>query len=59
MAILDFSKAFDKVAHNRLKHKLDFYGIQGNLFGWLESFLSNRTQKIMVGGTYSDLLAQL
>ena len=23
MAILDFSKAFDKVAHNRLKHKLD------------------------------------
>ena len=33
MAILDFSKAFDKVAHNRLKHKLDFYGICGNLLG--------------------------
>ena len=40
MAILDFSKAFDKVAHNRLKHKLDFYRIRGNLLGWLESFLS-------------------
>ena len=32
-AILDFSKAFDKVVHNRLKHKLDFYGIRGNLLG--------------------------
>ena len=25
MAILDFSKAFDEVTHNRLKHKLDLY----------------------------------
>ena len=57
MAILDFSKAFDKVTHNRLKHKLDFYGIQGNLLGWLESFLSNCTQKIAVDGTYSPCSA--
>ena len=57
MAILDFSKAFDKVAHNRLKHKLDFYGIRGNLLGWLESFLSNRTQQVVVGGTYSSCSA--
>ena len=54
MAILDFSKAFDKVAHTRLKHKLDYYGIRGNLLGWLESFLGNRTQQIVVGGTYSS-----
>ena len=41
-AILGSSKAFDKVAHNGLKHiKLDFYGICGNLLKWLKSFLSN------------------
>ena len=57
MAILDLLKAFDKVAHNRLKHKLDFYGIHGNLLGWLESFLSNRTQQVVVGGTYSSCSA--
>ena len=45
MAILDFSKPFDKVAHTRLKCKLEYYGIQGNLVGWLKSFLENRTQQ--------------
>ena len=29
VAILDFEKAFDKVAHTRLIHKLYFYGITG------------------------------
>ena len=57
MAILDFSKAFDKVAHSRLKHKLHFYGIRGNLLGWLESFLSNRTQQVVVGDTHSSYSA--
>ena len=38
-AVLDFSKAFDKVAHNRLLYKLDYYGIRGNLLTWLDSFL--------------------
>ena len=50
MAILDF---FNKVANTscRLKHILDYNGIQGNLLGWLES--GNPTQQIVVGGTYS------
>jgi len=29
MAILDFSKAFDKVSHGHLSHKLEYYGITG------------------------------
>ena len=37
-AILDFSKAFDKVPHRRLLTKLDYYGIRGSLLNWFESF---------------------
>ena len=54
MAILDFSKPFDKVAHTRLKQKLDYYEIQGNYFGWLKLFLENCIQQIVAGGAYSS-----
>ena len=27
--IMNFSKAFDKVSHNLLTHKLNYYGIEG------------------------------
>ena len=50
VAILDFAKAFDKVAHVRLAQKLNFYGIRGQLLQWLQSFLANRTQKVVVDG---------
>ena len=29
LIIMDFAKAFDKVPHRRLLHKLDYYGIRG------------------------------
>ena len=53
-AILDFSKAFDKVAHSRLLYKLDYYGIRGNLLNWFDSFLSGRSQQVVVEGTKSE-----
>ena len=37
---LDISKAFEKVWHAGLLHKLKFYGISGQVFGLIFSFLS-------------------
>ena len=54
IAILDFSKAFDTVPHNKLLHKLKAYGIQGNLHLWIESFLCNRHMKVVVEGESSS-----
>ena len=47
-------KAFDKVPHKRLLHKINKYGIKGNTLGWIESFLSNRTQVVVVGDAESS-----
>ena len=39
---LNISKAFDRVWHAGLLHKLKSYGISGHIFGLISSFLSNR-----------------
>ena len=39
---LDISKAFDRVWHAGLLHKLKSYRISGQIFGLISSFLSNR-----------------
>ena len=52
--LLDFSKAFDKVPHQRLMHKLDYYGVRGNTHKWIEAFLSGRTQRVALEGTTSS-----
>ena len=45
LVILDFTKAFDHVPHERLLIKLHHYGITGPLNNWLRSFLTHRTQQ--------------
>ena len=35
---LDFSKAFDKVSHMKLLHKLEYFGITGQTHTWLQAF---------------------
>ena len=43
-AALDISKALDRVWHAGLLHKPKSYGISGQIFGLISSFLSNRQQ---------------
>lgn len=57
IGILDFSKAFDVVPHQRLLNKLDHYGINGNCHRWIGSFLGGRSQRVIVDGHMSEAAA--
>ena len=50
---LDFTKAFDKVPHNRLMSKLNSIGINTETLNWIKAFLSDRVQQICVNGSNS------
>ena len=54
LAVLDFSKAFDRVPHERLLRKLDHYGIRGKTLSCIRSFLSGRSQRVVVDGATSE-----
>src|SRR5664279_1964424 len=56
VAIFDFSKAFDSVPHQRLLVKIQSYGICGKTHSWITSFLSNRQQRVVLGGGQSSWL---
>ena len=49
----DFSKAFDKVCHNKLIEILSSYGIKGPLLQWIRNFLQHRTQSVYIGSEVS------
>ena len=51
---LDISKAFDRVWHAGLLHKLKSYGISGQIFGLISSFLSNRRLQVVLDGKSSQ-----
>ena len=51
---LDISKAFDRVWHTGLLHKLKSYGISGQIFGLISSFLSNRGIRVVLDGKSSQ-----
>ena len=55
VAVMDFSKAFDVVPHKRLLSKLDFYGIWGCTLNWIDAFLSDRIQQVVIDGEFSDV----
>ena len=52
---LDFSKAFDMMWKGGVMEKLKRMGIGGNIFNWIDDFLSERTF-LRVGDQLSDTL---
>ena len=51
--IIDFSKAFDLVPHDRLLRKLAASGVDSRVVVWVREFLVGRTQRVRVGGRLS------
>ena len=54
LIVLDFAKAFDKVNHSLLTHKLASYGVRGKTNRWIQDFLTDRHQAVIVDGTKSS-----
>ena len=51
---LDISKAFNRVWHAGLLHKFKSYGISGQIFDLISSFLSNRQLRVVLDGKSSQ-----
>ena len=45
----------DKVSHRRLLYKLEYYGIQTHTLNWIQAFLSDRTQTVVIDGVTSGV----
>ena len=51
---LDFQKAFDKVPHQRLILKLKSHGMGNRIINWIEQWLTDRRQRVVVDGEVSS-----
>ena len=50
---LDFQNAFDKVPHQRLILKLKSHGMRNSIINWIEQWLTDRRQRVVVEGEVS------
>jgi len=53
---LDFSRAFDRVWHSGLIFKLQCNGVEGPIINWISSYLSKRSQRVVIDGQSSSWL---
>ena len=53
MVMIDLQKAFDTVNHSLLSDKLQALGLNNVSVSWFDSYLTNRTQKVDINGTFS------
>ena len=53
IAYLDFAKAFAKVPHARLLVKLKALGVNDQVSSWIEAWLTDRRQRVVVSGEQS------
>ena len=54
MILLDFSKAFDLVPHNKLIEVLKSYHVHRDAIAWIKALLGSRTQQTVVDNEYSN-----
>lgn len=54
LIMLDLSAAFDTINHDLLLQKLQNLGIVGDALNYIRTYLTGRTQQVIVGSEYSD-----
>jgi hypothetical protein len=54
LVFLDVSKAFDRVWHSGLLHKLRCLGIEGNFFDWMCDYLKDRQIRTVINGQKAE-----
>ena len=53
LIVMDFTKAFDKVCHEKLLTTLHSYSVDPTTIHWIRGFLSNRSQSVVTEGAQS------
>ena len=56
LVLLDLSKAFDSICHEKLLQKLSAVGASPAVVQWFRSYLSDRTQSVRIHSVLSDPL---
>jgi hypothetical protein len=56
LMMIDLSAAFDMVDHHLLLQKLELFGLEDVAISWMKSYLSERSQSVMVDGSMSPPL---
>ena len=55
LVLINFSAAFDTINHKIMIQRLRLrYGIVGKALGWLQSYLQNRTQRVVIRDASSN-----
>jgi len=54
LILLDIRKAFDTVNHEILMTKVNYYGIQRNVYNSLQCYLSDQSQYVCLNNHYSN-----
>ena len=55
LVLLDLSAAFNTTDHHiLLKHLENHFGISGSVLNWIKSYLTERTQRVVVGQRNAD-----
>ena len=55
--LLDFAKTFDSVPHQRRLVKLRHYSITNNICHWISTWLTQRSQQVVLDGASSKLVS--